>query len=210
MLQPIIRHVWLNRIRTLTRHPISILPQRQMCTEVDIPPNLPLERNNANLTYVGDLTKMIKRVKRFSLFTSFMGLTLQPVLYTKLAASSAGLSVTVFGMSGFFIVAVPLILHHVCRRYVTHMYYNYETDEFTATRFTFFLRSRDFTFNADDVKILYNASAFKTCTIKQQPYFLDDPGFLEKEAYMKFMKYDKPMDISLDEDERKRKAENKL
>ena len=175
---------------------------KSMCTQVPkliIPPELPRHhKSHGDLTYVGNLTKLIKRVKRFSFFTSGIALAFQPLFYSKLAASSVMVSIPVIGTSGFFIVMLPIGLHQFAKRYITHMYYNGCTEEFTATRLTFFLRSTDFKFKKDDVEVLYNSSIAKSCTIKSQPYLLDDYGFLNKDVFMKFKKYDEPIDFSLD------------
>ena len=163
---------------------------------IDIPPHLPLQKGTAQLTYVGGMTSLIKRVKRFSLFTSAVGVCFQPVLAIKLASASTAVTVGVLAGSCVPVFVVPLALHHVCRRYVTHMYYDPMHHTFTATRLSFFLRQRDFTFSRNDVTILYNESFFKTCLIHKQPYFVDELGFLDKDVYMKFNKFDDPLDYN--------------
>ena len=170
---------------------------------VDIPPNLPLQRGTAQLTYVGQMTSLIKRVKRFSLFTSAVGVCFQPLLAIKLASASTALTVSVLAGTCVPVFVVPLALHHVCRRYVTHMYYDATLDQFTATRFTFFLRQREFAFTRSDVSILYNESFFKTCTIRGEPYFVDELGFLHKDVYMKFKKFDQPFDYGFNDADKK-------
>ena len=191
-----------NQFSKLSHFPVRIGSCSAFCSQaphVQIPHNLPLsDEKHGNLVYVGDLTKLIKRVKRFSFFTSGMALCFQPVFYSKLAASSALVSVPVMGTSGFFIFLLPLGLHHFTRRYVTYMYYNDKTEEFMASRLTFFLRKTEFDFKKDDVEILYNSSITKSCLIKSRPYLLDDFGFLDKDVFMKFKKYDEPMDFSID------------
>lgn len=90
--------------------------------------------------YYGTLTPKIRAVKVFSLTTSVVGLTIQPMLIEQ-GTKLGGMPMVVFmcGFAGLFTFVTPLLLHFVTKKYVTEIAYNAASDEYTATTISFFL-----------------------------------------------------------------------
>lgn len=90
--------------------------------------------------YYGILSPQIRAVKVFSLATSIGGVIAQPILLEQ--ASKIGgtpMIVAICGIAGFFTFVTPLLLHLITKRYVTELYYDVTTKEYTASTITFFL-----------------------------------------------------------------------
>lgn len=90
--------------------------------------------------YYGTLTPKIRAVKVFSLTTSVVGLTIQPMLIEQ-GNKMGGIPMIVFmcGFAGLFTFVTPLLLHFVTKKYVTQITYNAIADEYTATTISFLL-----------------------------------------------------------------------
>ncbi|KAK3581136.1 hypothetical protein CHS0354_033930 [Potamilus streckersoni] len=161
--------------------------------EVDQLTKLPLyDTVKGDLVYTGELSRMIKLLKGFSLSTSVLGLCLQPYLVTSMGAGVLAYAM-VAGMS-FFIFLNPALIHWLTRRYVTDMYFNQYSKKFVAATISFFLRRREIEFFADDVMVPDITGPFTSVTIKNKPYFFVSNSFKSKDAYVHMMGYDKPMD----------------
>ena len=95
--------------------------------------------------YQGILTTQIKLVKGFSLMTSAIGLSCQPILLLNMQQNSANIAV----MAGagaflsFFTFATPLLIHHMSKKYVTELNYNKLEDTYTAITYSLFLRKKE-------------------------------------------------------------------
>jgi len=96
----------------------------------------------SHVVYEGGLSGQLKRVKLFSMITSAMGMSMQPMILnspdTHLAATIAVLS-----MVGFFTYGTPFLIHQLAKKYVTEIIYNPEDSTYTAVRYTFFLRRNE-------------------------------------------------------------------
>ena len=149
------------------------------------------------LVYVGTISGQVKLVKMFSLSTSIIGVCLQPVLYSKAAASSLPLALkfVLGGFFNFFIFLTPVLLHFLSKRYMTSLYYNGSTGKFTATNYNFFVREVQTTFTREQVSTA-NTGMLTTMTVDKKPFFFDPEMFLDHEIYVRMMRYDEPLDIS--------------
>lgn len=90
--------------------------------------------------YYGTLSPKIRAVKVFSLTTSVVGLAVQPMLIEQ-GTKLGGVPMVVFlcGFAGLFTFVTPALLHFVTKKYVTHISYNAEKDEYLANTISFFL-----------------------------------------------------------------------
>ncbi len=95
--------------------------------------------------YQGILATQIKLVKSFSLLTSVIGLSCQPVILMQMQQNNANLAF----MAGtgvflsFFTFATPLLIHYISKKYVTELAYNKLEDTYTAVTYSLFLRKRE-------------------------------------------------------------------
>jgi len=148
--------------------------------------------------YRGILSTQIKLVKSFSLMTSVIGLSCQPLLYLKISESS-GASLAVIAVGGafmsFFTFATPLLIHWVSKKYVTELLYNKIENKYTAVTYSFLLRRKEITFKLDDVKVPDLPGMFTTFKVNGSPLFVDGSQFFVPQHYGKIMGYDKPIDL---------------
>ena len=168
-----------------------------LLSEIDvskIPKEVP---EKGRLVYVGTLANLVKLVKAFSVSTSMMGLAIQPYLYQHSGNHPKALTVAIGGMLSFFIFLTPLMLHFITKRYVTLLYYDDKTGVYTATNYTFFVRERDTKFTPSEVTYPQVPGLFTTLSVGGTSMFFDPNLFLEKEAYIRLMGYDKPMDLKM-------------
>lgn len=93
--------------------------------------------------YTGSLASKFWRLKFFSMSTSVLALSAQPVLIEKGAqmAGTAGV-VGLCSVAGFFTFITPVLLHFVVKKYVTEMEHNPVTDEYTATTISLLMRKK--------------------------------------------------------------------
>ncbi|XP_076029945.1 transmembrane protein 70 homolog, mitochondrial isoform X2 [Oratosquilla oratoria] len=166
--------------------------------EVDIGPGTWKE------VYNGILTTQIRMVKVFSLSTSIMGLSVQPILVQKLTDSGLGLVVAMGSFIGFFTFVTPLIIHWITKKYVTKLEYNPSNDTYTATTLSFFLREKKIEFHADEVHVPTLPGLFTTFTAKEKPLFVEPSMFHDVSHYSRLMGYDKPIDFEMPEDKEKK------
>merc|ERR1712083_905017 len=145
--------------------------------------------------YQGILTTQIKLVKGFSLMTSAIGISCQPILFLNMHQNSGNLAV----MAGagaflsFFTFATPILIHHVSKKYVTELNYNKLEDTYTAITYNFFLRKKEIKFKINDVEVI--EEMFTSFRAKNVPLFVDGQQFYEPQHYGKIMGYDKPFNF---------------
>lgn len=92
--------------------------------------------------YYGNLTPQIRAVKIFSLLSSVAGLASQPILVHQMPNLGTPVVVALFGFVGFFTFVTPLLLHMITKKYVTHIYFNSDTEMYSAVCLNFFLREK--------------------------------------------------------------------
>ncbi|CAD5116327.1 unnamed protein product [Dimorphilus gyrociliatus] len=171
---------YLNSLR-ISRRSLSIL---------SVPPP---QTEDGKLVYEGKITVQVKLVKGFSVTTSALGLALQPLVFKGLSTLPIVLQVMMGSGIGFFVLATPLLLHTITKRYVTHMYYDSEKDTFTATTLSLLLKEKQLTFKPDDVEVPEISGIFSHVKAKGKPLFIDISGVLDKAAYKRLLKYDQPI-----------------
>ncbi|XP_064611163.1 transmembrane protein 70 homolog, mitochondrial-like [Liolophura sinensis] len=153
-----------------------------------------IDPERGELVYVGTLAFMVKGVKAFSVSTSVLALGLQPYLLYHSQGHTAGTVLALGTIMGFFIFCTPLLIHFITKKYVTDMYYKADTGVFTATTYNLFVQRKRWTFTPEDVSVPTVPGMFTTIHIKGKPLFVDQSLFRSKQAYIKMMGYDKPLD----------------
>jgi len=68
-------------------------------------------------------------------------------------AQNMGVFMAAGAFFSFFTFATPLLIHMVCRKYVTALYYNHKEDSYTAVTTSLLLRPKKLTFKSEDVKV---------------------------------------------------------
>lgn len=156
--------------------------------------------------YKGLLSTQIKLVKSFSLLTSAIGLSCQPILLYQISGNTGNLALAVAGgaFMSFFTFATPLLIHWVAKKYVTELLYNKIDDSYTAITYSLLLREKKVNFKINDVKIPDIPAMFTTIIVgqeKQIPLFVDGAhAFLDQRHYVKLMGYDKPLNLRWDKE----------
>lgn len=150
--------------------------------------------------YYGILSPQIRAVKVFSLATSIGGVIAQPILLEQ-AAKIGGtpMIVAICGIAGFFTFVTPLLLHLITKRYVTELYYDVTTKEYTASTITFFLMKQQTKFKLEDVVVPEVPGMFTTFMVGKKSLFVDPKLFPDPTHYIKIMGYDKPIDFKFEE-----------
>lgn len=98
------------------------------------------EDNKLERIYYGPLTPQIKAVKIFSLSSSAAGLLAQPIILKEASSiGSTSLLIAICSVVGFFTFVTPLLLHIITKKYVTEVYYDPDTMNYTAITLNFFL-----------------------------------------------------------------------
>jgi len=146
--------------------------------------------------YRGILATQIKLVKGFSLTTSLISLSCQPVLYYTLQSGSEKPMALMLGMGAFmsfFTFATPLLVHYVSKKYVTEMYYNRVTDTYTAITYSLFLRKNQIKFRSSEVHVPDIPGMFTTFKARNVPLFVESGQFYSIYHYGKIMGYEKPL-----------------
>ncbi|XP_033755393.1 transmembrane protein 70 homolog, mitochondrial-like [Pecten maximus] len=160
-------------------------------------PGLPLvDAEKGNLVYYGPITKSIKIVKIFSVSTSGIALSLLPFVMPNILELPAVLQFMLGSGVSFFMLGTPLLIHALTKRYVTDLYYNKDSNTFTVSTLTFFCRRKVRVFTPEDVTFPSMASVLCFMKVKGTPFFVDPSKFRSRDAYIKLMGYDKPMDFS--------------
>ncbi|OWF49886.1 transmembrane protein 70 homolog, mitochondrial-like [Mizuhopecten yessoensis] len=149
-----------------------------------------------NLVYYGPITKNIKIVKYFSITTSGIFLSMFPFVLPDVAKLPAVLQFMLGGVVGAFTFLTPVMIHVLTKRYVTDLYYNEDSNTFTATTLSVFCRRKATVFTPEDVTLPSVASLFCVIKVKGKPMFVDPSLFRSRTAYIKLMGFDKPMDFS--------------
>lgn len=150
--------------------------------------------------YYGILSPQIRAVKVFSLATSIGGVIAQPILLEQ--ASKIGgtpMIVAICGIAGFFTFVTPLLLHLITKRYVTDLYYDVTTKEYTASTITFFLMKQQTKFKLEDVVVPEVPGMFTSFMVGKKSLFVDPKLFPDPTHYIKIMGYDKPIDFKFEE-----------
>ncbi|XP_065342716.1 transmembrane protein 70 homolog, mitochondrial [Cloeon dipterum] len=156
--------------------------------------------------YQGGLVPHVRRIKYFTLSTSVLGVAVQPVIWTKfLAKVGAGMAYSMLTFVSFFTIVTPLLIHYVTKKYVAEMYYNPDTQTYTAITFSFFNGRVETKFKQEDVFMPDMLGIFESFRVNNKPLLVDSSQFREPKDYGKLMGFDKPIDFTYYEDKEKQK-----
>ena len=168
--------------------------------EVSLPAKHP---EKGSLVYVGTISNQVRGVKLFSLSTSILGLCFQPIMYGKAVESTLPVVLKFFlgGFLNFFVFLTPALIHIFTKRYVAALYLNKDTGKFTATTYNFLVNEVETSFTSDKVEVPDTPGLLTTFKVNNKAFFVDPSMFLNHDAYIKLMSYDKPIDWSFKPDE---------
>ena len=143
------------------------------------------------------MVRLIKMIKRLSLSTTFISAGVQPFLYPKLIATGSTFTLGFATVTCAGIFLSPLILNWFTRRYVTQLYYNDKSQQFTAQRLNIINRPVTLSYKASEVQIPESLGVFTTYTVgsKRKPLFIDPNLVLDFDVYKKMLGFDKPIDL---------------
>ncbi|KAL5293138.1 TMEM70 family protein [Megaselia abdita] len=148
--------------------------------------------------YTGSLASRMKAVKLFSLTTSITGAAVQPTLLEQsMKVGGTAMAIAACGVAGFFTIVTPLLLHFVTKKYVTELYFNKKTGEYTAITISLVLTRQETTFKPEDVTVPEVPGMFTSFEVNNKSLFLEPSLFPDPEHYVKIMGYDKPVDFKL-------------
>lgn len=103
--------------------------------------------------YQGILSTQIKLVKGFSLMTSAIGMSCQPLLFYHMQnGANTAIAIGAGAFLSFFTFATPLLIHTISKKYVTELNYNKLEDTYTAITYSLFLRRKEVKSPFFDVK----------------------------------------------------------
>lgn len=110
------------------------------------------------------------------------------------------------GTVGFFTFVTPFLLHVITKRYVTELFYDPKTREYTAVIITFFLVKKQIKFRVEDVTVPEIPGMFTSFLVKPKSgrgkpiaLFVDPKLFDDPTHYVKIMGFDKPIDFKFEE-----------
>eukprot|EP00095_Tigriopus_kingsejongensis_P006749 maker-scaffold1404_size42976-snap-gene-0.11 protein:Tk06749 transcript:maker-scaffold1404_size42976-snap-gene-0.11-mRNA-1 annotation:"GK24268" len=178
---------------------------------VDVGPVDPDDPTGDKAVYRGILSTQIKLVKGFSLTTSLIGLSCQPVLYHYIqqqGGASVGVVIVTGAFLSFFTFATPLLIHFISKKYVTELRYNRLEDSYTAITYSLLLTKKEIKFRLQDVHVPDIPGMFTTFKARNVPLFVDGSQFDVPQHYGKIMGYDKPLNLRWDGDEGRKSHDN--
>jgi transmembrane protein 70 len=158
---------------------------------------------NGKLIYIGSLTTQLMATKFLSLSSSVLGICLTPFLMTTMTEQSMLSKMFVYATCGFFIFVTPAVFQMLTRKYVSRLYYNYETKTFTAVMFNFFMIEYSMTFKLRDLYVPDVPGVFTTMIAKKtsqnasksRGLFVDYNLISDIDLVKRILGYDKPIDI---------------
>ncbi|XP_059478286.1 transmembrane protein 70 homolog, mitochondrial [Neocloeon triangulifer] len=183
-----------------------ILSLNNLCrfSSTSSPPNSSDENVDKKI-YQGSLVSQVKSIKYFTIGTSIMGCIIQPVIWTRfIEMYGAGTTYTMASFIGFFTIVTPLLIHYITKKYVTDMYYNSETETYTAVTLSFLNGRVETKFKQEDVFRPDMLGMFESFRVNGKPLLVDSSLFFNPEDYGKLMGYDKPIDFTYFEDKEKK------
>merc|ERR1739844_502225 len=173
----------VHKLRPLRKTFLQALESKQLSSNSGVKLCQNLGKNQSDLgkctkehdetIYQGILTTQLKLVKGFSLMTSAIGLSCQPILLWNMQQNGANVAL----MAGagaflsFFTFATPLLIHHVSKKYVTELNYNKFEDSYTAITYSLFLRKKEIKFKIQDVYVPDIPGMFTTFKANGKPLF---------------------------------------
>lgn len=148
---------------------------------------------NEILVYEGQLTPNVRRIKIFSLSTTFLGLVCYPFMFKKASNSNKSALAHVFvGWTLIMVIFSPLALNYITKRYITELRFNKNTKTFRAITLNLFMRQIETKFKQDDVVVPMIPGLFTSFTVNKKPLFMDPAYVLDIKAYQHLLGHDKP------------------
>jgi len=162
------------------------------------------ERNSEDsliTVYRGSINTQVKFVKGFSLTSSAIALSIQPMFFDKIILDQPIVVGAVVGGGCLaFILGTPLLLNFITKRYVTELKFDKVSKTFQAETYTLFLRRKLHTFKVQDVKVPDLPGPLTSILVNNKPLLMDVNLFTDADAYEHLMGFDKPLDLHLNED----------
>lgn len=194
---------WHQSFRCYSNEKEDLVEQFQNVNEKKLRKYIAQEKElNAKLIYAGTLTSQLIGAKFLSLSSSVLGICLTPVLMQTLTEQSLLSKLFVYSTCGFFILVTPLAFQILTRKYVSRLYYNYESQTFTAFLFNFVLMEYKLTFKLSDLIVPEMPGLFTTMIAKrtsdggkERKLFIDYNLISDVELTKKILGYDKPIDF---------------
>lgn len=174
-----------------THFPLCAVPSSDFSLKT---PSTASSAFDGKVIYTGNLTRMVRNVKLFSLTTSLIGLSFQPMIYKELMDLPIWLAALLGGTVNSFIFISPVLLHWVSKRYVMEIQFDPALQQFKALTYTFFLRKKQHVFKATDVVVPAIPRLFSTVLILGKPMLVDISSFSDRNAMLHMLQYDKPME----------------
>ncbi|VDN12840.1 unnamed protein product [Dibothriocephalus latus] len=117
----------------------------------------------------------------------------QPVIFQKFQTVASFAPFLVSSLA--FAALTPILLHVLTRSCVFQVYFNPETEQYTAYTKSIFLRPRRLTFSQSDVSYSVASLSFANMTVKGRPLLILDAGFTDSESRIKLLGLDKPIEL---------------
>lgn len=146
------------------------------------------------LVYEGQLTPSVRRIKMFSLTTTFVGLIAYPFLFKKASSQKKSAIAQVFvGWTLIMVIFSPLALNYITKRYISELRFNRDTRTFRAITYNLFNLRKETHFKAADVRVPMVPGMFTSFLVRKQPMFMDPAYVQDIPAYQHMLGYDKPL-----------------
>ncbi|XP_067309125.1 transmembrane protein 70, mitochondrial [Pseudorasbora parva] len=163
--------------------------------------SLPVQSEEGELIYTGNLGKAVLGVKFFSYSSSMFSLCVMPyvLMKTGIGVNSFALQVAFCGFIGFFTFLTPVLLHLITKGYVVRLYYNKETDMYTAITYSALLVEKRTVFHQNDVIIPAVSKMFTSFYAKKHSMLVNPMLFALPQDYNHLMGYDRPFSFDTDD-----------
>lgn len=155
------------------------------------------------LVYVSPLTRRVKSLKAVSFVSSILGFYVLPHVVLK-TPTFAGQLAAALSIS-FLIFGTPLLLHNLVKRLVTRIYYNEETNTFTTSTISLFLREKTLSFTPEEVEI--SPRMVSAIAVQGHHLLISQEDFFDPDMYRKLLDFDKKLaefNLSPEEEEKLR------
>ncbi|XP_051553079.1 transmembrane protein 70, mitochondrial-like [Myxocyprinus asiaticus] len=177
------------------------LKKVQPCVAVRCYASLPVQPEDGELIYTGNLGKAVLGVKFFSYSSSMFSLCVMPyvLMKTGIGVNSFALQVAFCGFIGFFTFLTPVLLHVITKGYVVRLYHNKETDMYTAITYSALLLEKRTVFHQSDVLIPNVSRMFTSFYAKKHSMLVNPMLFALPHDYNHLMGYDRPFSFDTDD-----------
>ncbi|KAG5443843.1 Transmembrane protein 70 mitochondrial [Clonorchis sinensis] len=120
-------------------------------------------------------------------------LLFQPFIVMKL--SNPGLLLVAVLSSLSFAVTTPLLLHIITRSHVSELYFDKNTEVFTAFTRGILLNKKRIEFTAEEVTCTEGSVSMANINVRGVPLFVSETDFEDQTLYKKLMGFDKPLKL---------------